>query len=123
MQSDDSTRLSPEFGRWLQRQLDRREWTQADFARKVNLSTGTVNHWITAKRIPDPPSCDRIADALFLDVQDVLRHAGHLSETPDDSEHVRELIAMIRRVDWTPERLRFVSNVLRDLVDRKPNDY
>jgi transcriptional regulator with XRE-family HTH domain len=111
-----------EFGRWLQRQLDRREWKQADFARRVSLSTGTVSHWITGKRIPDPPSCDLIADALGIDVTDVLRRAGHLPVVSDDPEHVRELTALLRRVEWTPERLRFVRNVLVDLVGHSPSD-
>lgn len=109
-----------DFDTWLQRQLKRREWSQSDFARAGRFSTSTVSDWVRGNRVPDPPSCDLIADALGMDVQDVLRHAGHLPDVPNDSEHVRELTALLRRIDWTPDRLRFVRTVLLDLATHTP---
>ena len=37
-----------------------------------------------------------------------------------DPEQVRELMGLLRRIQWSPERLRFVQNVLRDLAACDP---
>ncbi len=57
-------RISP----WLQRELDRREWTQSDLSRRVGSSTGVVNQWVNGVRVPAPESCKRLADVLGADL-------------------------------------------------------
>jgi len=91
------------FGGWLKRQLQRREWSQAKFARQGNFSPSSVSAWINNERVPDPGSCDLIADALGLDRDLVLAIAGHRPVEDDDSPLVREFIAKVRRVDWNVE--------------------
>lgn len=67
---------------WLKGQLRRREWTQADLARRMAVSTGTISRWARGERIPTPESCDRLADVLGVDLDTVLGVAGH---RPPDS--------------------------------------
>lgn len=106
------------FGRWLQRQLDRRDWTQADFMRAGGFSRSGVSSWIRGERIPDPKYCDLIADALHVDVETVLRKAGHLPEEPaDDPPELVELFGMMRRVDWNADRLAGVRSILRGYLE------
>jgi transcriptional regulator with XRE-family HTH domain len=78
------------FGAWLKAQLRRRDWTQADFARRSGMTTTSVSDWINNKKVPDPASCDRIADALFLPLDDVLVAAGH-KPTEDANAEARRL--------------------------------
>jgi transcriptional regulator with XRE-family HTH domain len=49
-----------DFAAWVRRELRRREWTDSDFARRLNLSTGTVSRWLSGDRHPNPRSCDLI---------------------------------------------------------------
>lgn len=119
----DSEMATNEFGRWLQHQLDRRGWKQADLARKMPATTGTISHWITGKRIPDPASCDLIADVLGIDIDVVLGVAGHRPNVqaldPDSVE--AELSGLVHRIAWTEERAATVRMILRQYIelDRK----
>jgi transcriptional regulator with XRE-family HTH domain len=85
------------FSPWLRHQLQRREWTPADFARRLNASEGTVSHWLRGERLPRPSSVDRIAEALGLPLEDVMRRAGYLppeQRSPDDAykDEIKALI-------------------------------
>lgn len=104
---------------WLRRQLQRREMRQADLARRVGTSPGTVSSWVNGQRVPDPASCDRIADALGVDVDEVLMLAGHRPRIEEEeSQEVRDLAALMRGMpahvrrqvvefaEWHRERLR-----------------
>lgn len=72
------------FGQWLRHELARREMKQADLARRLGASTGAISDWVNDKRIPDPSSIHRIADVLFVDVDEVLAIAGHRPRLPQD---------------------------------------
>lgn len=91
---------------WLRRELLRREWSQADFARRVHASTGNVSNWLSGKRRPMPESCDRIADVMFVDRDFVLALAGHrpLDEPVDADDPGTRIAALVPRVRWTPDR-------------------
>lgn len=113
--------LAPEsFPKWLQRQLDRREWSQADFARKLCVSTGLVSNWITGVRRPNPESCDRIADVLFVDVDEVLAIAGHRPYDIDiDPDAPGEQIAvMARRISWSEDRYESIRDLFTGWLER-----
>ncbi len=98
----------------MQRELDRREWRQADLARRINASTGAVSQWVTGVRVPSPESCDRLADVLGADLDHVLALAGHrpaaLLYEPDAERAA--IIAAVRRVDLTPERVAVLRTLL-----------
>jgi transcriptional regulator with XRE-family HTH domain len=112
-----------EFAVWLQRQLQRREMTQADFARRLNTSSGVVNRWIREERTPSPANCDLIADVLHVDRDEVLALAGHrpldLELAPDDPR--RDLKALIDRVAWDEERVDTVRGMLGRWYDHDQN--
>jgi transcriptional regulator with XRE-family HTH domain len=109
---------TPAFAEWFRKQLDRRGWSQADFARAAGLAHATVSTWYRGVRVPDPESCDRIADALHIDVETVLRMAGHLPPEPaDDPPEVAELIAMLRRVHWNADRMAGLRAIVRGYLE------
>jgi transcriptional regulator with XRE-family HTH domain len=113
-----------QFSEWFQRQIKRREWTQADFARRANIAQSTVSTWWTGARVPEPYSCDLIADVLGISYQEVMQVAGHLPPDRPTSEDDPRIIlhALVDRIDWTRDnRLRTVEGILRMFVedDRK----
>lgn len=111
------------FGRWLRQQLRRHELTQADFARRLGTSTSTVSYWINDERVPNPGSCDRIADLFHEDVDLVLTIAGHRPAVeplaPDDPR--RELIALLTRIDLNEDREHAIRSLLEDFAKRPLN--
>lgn len=105
------------FGTWLQWCLTQKEWSQADFARKLGTSPGVVNHWIHDERTPDPESCDKIADVLHESLDVVLAIAGHRSDAYDrDSPVEAALISLIRKIQWNEERVTYARSLLEAMV-------
>lgn len=96
------------FSRWIRRQLDRREWSQADLARKLNVSPSVVNRWLLGTRIPSPAYCDLIADALSVDLDIVLFQAGHrpMPKRIDPDDPKLEIQGLVDRVDWSVPAIR-----------------
>ena len=92
---------------WMRRQLDRHDWSAADLARRTGISPSRISDWLRGKQTPSSASCLRLADAFNADADYVLALAGHrVSETPVPKEDPRAgLIAMIKRVRMTPDRL------------------
>jgi transcriptional regulator with XRE-family HTH domain len=98
---------SGQFIAWVRKQLRRRQWNDAEFARRLDMPSGTISRWMSGERQPNTASCDRIADIFGVDVDLVLTLAGHRPEDtrlqPDDE--LAELFAMLKRVRLTPDRL------------------
>lgn len=110
---------SNSFATWLRRQLARRDWTQADFARRLNVGTDLVSRWATGKRTPDPKSCDLIADALGVDLDIVLWQAGHRPQTQpiDPSDPRIDIHGLVDRVNWSPGNVKLITRVLRTMIE------
>lgn len=89
------------FHDWFKFELKRREMNQADFARRSGIAPSTVSSWATGDRVPDPESCDLIADVLLVDRDMVLALAGHrtLDEPLKANDPRRDIIAAIRQLD------------------------
>lgn len=87
------------FGPWLQSQLRRREMNQSELARKLETSSSAVSGWVRQGRVPTPESCDKIADALGIPVDEVLMAAGHRPRGLDEwDEDVREVASLMQRL-------------------------
>jgi transcriptional regulator with XRE-family HTH domain len=67
-----------DFPAWLQDQLNRKKWTQADLARYANTTRSAINGLIQGTRRPGPDLCQAIAYALGLPPEIVFRVAGLL---------------------------------------------
>lgn len=114
-------RAPEEFRRWLERQLARRDWSPAEFARRLGMNTGTVSRWMTGSRRPRTDACDKIADVLGVDVDVVLTMAGHRPpdiELDPDSATAR-LMPLIEQIDWDarPGRLEGLEFELRQMIE------
>jgi len=109
------------FHGWLSHQLVRRDWTQADFARKLGTTNGVVSRWARGDRVPSPESIDRIADVLGVGVDYVLALAGHRPALFDIDPNSPEaqLLPLIRQIDWAsrPGRLEEMQAELRFMIE------
>lgn len=84
------------FPLWLARQLDRRKWSQTEFASRIGTNSSVVSRWVRGERVPDTKSVDKIADVLGYDVDFVLALAGHRPAMEIDEDDLRaELHALI----------------------------
>ncbi len=114
----------PDLVAYLERALRVREWTQADFARHMGVSTGAVAMWMNRKRVPGPSSIDRIADVLHADTDSLLVLAGHRPTIPDVDPMSREaeVLGLVHRIDWEREgeSIEVVVDMLQVLAKRLP---
>lgn len=116
----DGAMAEPSYKEWVQEEMRRREWRQADFARAVGVDVSMVSRWLRGRR-PDPGSLERVATALGVDLDALLTLAGHRPPSPrDDDPRVAALVAKVRQVRWTPERFLIVDALLDDLRRRSP---
>lgn len=108
------------FADWFRNELRRREWTQAEFARRAKMAPSTVSTWTSGDRIPDPDSCDLIADVLLRDLDEVLEAAGHRPPSyelpPGDPR--RTAIALIRQLDPDDPATRFWLEMIPGTVEK-----
>lgn len=83
MRVDDPHR-TPEkvaFAQWLERAIIEADYdSNADFARKAGLKTGTLGNYLAATRRPDRRTCSAIASALGRTKDEVLARAGYISD-------------------------------------------
>lgn len=109
------------LAQWLGRQLRRHEWTQADLSRKSGLSQGRISDWLAGKRLPNPESCDKLADALGDDPDYVLKLAGHRPHAyiQDDPE-TAAIIALVRKVKWDARSREWIRSTLEAMIKLPP---
>ncbi len=79
------------FNDWLLKQLQDREWSQADLARSSGITKGAISNYING-RIPDETALRKIAKALNLPADLVFEKAGVLPPKPELSPIKRALI-------------------------------
>src|SRR5918998_1604879 len=110
---------SDRFSAWVRQQLRRRQWNDAELARQLGMPSGTISRWLRGERQPSTRSCDLIADVFGVDVDLVLTLAGHRPQPsvaqPDDTR--AELIALLKRVQLTPDRLAGLEGTLRAWIE------
>lgn len=65
------------FGEWLEDRLKDKRWTQAAFAEVVGVAASTVSGWINNTQPPRRRMARAIAEALGVNVNEVLIRAGY----------------------------------------------
>jgi transcriptional regulator with XRE-family HTH domain len=66
------------FGTWLDRELQQKGWSQSEAARRGEMSSQMINAIINGQANPGLESCQGIARAFKLPLEDVFRLAGIL---------------------------------------------
>lgn len=78
------------FSNWLLLEMKRREWNNADLARKAGLSRQAIGYYLGG-RIPSNEACQKIAHALGVTPDEVLRHVGILTDYDPKTAKAKEL--------------------------------
>ena len=66
------------FAKWIQAELDRRDMTQADLARKSGMPKATISNVVSSQRRAGSSFCRRLAKALDIPPDIVYQAAGLL---------------------------------------------
>jgi transcriptional regulator with XRE-family HTH domain len=109
------------FSDWLQAELDKRQWSQADLARSAGLSRAVINKLLNGKIYPQPATLEAMARALKLPVETTYRAAGLLPEIPEPEAFVAEIAHMLRLIK-NPQRKATAVRLLKALIDEEENE-
>ena len=74
------------FIEWLNEELQKRDWSQRELARRSGLSSSSVHHVFQGRRDPGTKFCKAIAKALHIPVEDVYREANLLPPEIGDAK-------------------------------------
>ena len=77
---------------FLKDNMKKRNWSQADLARKSGLDTSLVSNILSGRRNIGVTSANAIAKAFKIPPEIIFRKAGLLPEVLDSSERLEELI-------------------------------
>jgi transcriptional regulator with XRE-family HTH domain len=109
------------FAQWLRQWLARNRIKVSEFEQSIGAAHGMASHWLNARRSPSPRYIEKIAAYTGEDVDFLLTMAGYRPpglEITDDADPRVRIIAKVREIDWTDERIRYVEYLLDDFRSR-----
>ena len=80
--------MNSDFVTWLTATIAQRGWTWSELARRATVSPAALSMIISAKNRPGNDLCLRVAKALDLPPEAVLRYAGLLPDLPAPVEEL-----------------------------------
>ncbi len=79
------------FSTWLQKELGRRDWSQAELSERSGIHRAIISKIILGSSMPMPETLDALAKGLGLSPTLVFQKAGLLQPKPDNDEWVEEM--------------------------------
>lgn len=116
---EETTPTTITFTDWLQEQLNLRNWTAADLAKRAEISEATLSRILSKKdRDPGPKLCRGLAKAFGIEADEVFRLAGLLPEAEAEelNGYQRELLGVVDQLDDTSQKM--VLEMAKGLVFR-----
>lgn len=108
------------FPDWLQSELDKRQWSQADLAYSAGISRAVVNKLLNRKTYPQPDTLQAIARALKIPVETIYRAAGLLPKESEAETFEAEILHKLKLIK-DPERRKTAIRLLKALMDEEEN--
>jgi transcriptional regulator with XRE-family HTH domain len=106
------------FTEWVTRELRRRDWIQADFARHSGLSTATVSNVLSGKERPGLKFLEGTVQAFGYELADtILTEIGLRYPDPPEVADRREANRLFARL--SDEEQEMLLTQMRALVERK----
>lgn len=84
---------------FLEQELERRGWKQADLARNANMDTGMVSNIMSGKRNIGPATGVAIAQALNIAPEILFRKAGLLPDVPENTAQTEQLLHLFNQLN------------------------
>lgn len=117
--------MNAAFGIWLDRELQARGWSQSEAARRGEMSSQMVNALVNGQSNPGLDSCQGIARAFNMPLEDVFRMAGILPAQSKPTRPVRDSRRVVYEIDSDQVLLEqyralsaFDQQLVRDLIAR-----
>jgi transcriptional regulator with XRE-family HTH domain len=109
------------FVEWLQREMNKRGWSQSDCARAANLNRAVINKLLNGKCRPQPVTLTAIARAFKIPVETAYRAAGLLPPNSDMDDTSAEVMYLFNSIQ-SPHRKTTVLMLLKALAIEEENE-
>ena len=106
------------FSNWLQTELDKRQWSQADLAYSAGISRAVVNKLLNKKTYPQPDTLQAIARAFKIPVETSYRAAGLLPEQSEMDDFEAEIVHKLKLIK-DPKRRETALRLLNTLIEEE----
>lgn len=91
-----------DFAEWLKSQIQERDLSYNEFSKTARVGVATVSMVLSGKKEPGLSFLKRVAKALNMPIEDVLRRAGHmpgsLEQLESEDQTVRSILALLRQM-------------------------
>lgn len=87
-----------DFGKWIQKEIDKRGWTQSDLSRESGIHTAAVSYLIGGSRKVGLSSAIGLSKAFNMPLEEILVAAGFMPWLEIDSTKEAALIQIFRRL-------------------------
>ncbi len=109
------------FSEWLQKEMNKRGWSQSDLARAADLNRAVINKLLNGKSHPQPATLEAISRALKIPVESTYRAAGLLPASTDMDETLEEAIYVLKNIH-SAQRKATAVNLLKALIAEEENE-
>ena len=109
------------FSEWLQIEMDKRGWSQADCARAASLNRAVVNKLLNGKSRPQPTTLMALARAFKIPIETAYRAGGLLPPNPDSDDSMQELLYILKSIQ-SPQRRATALTLLKALITEEENE-
>jgi transcriptional regulator with XRE-family HTH domain len=106
------------FSNWLQTELDKRQWSQAELAYSAGISRAVVNKLLNKKTYPQPDTLQAIARAFKIPVETSYRAAGLLPEQSEIDDFEAEIVHKLKLIK-DPKRRETALRLLNTLIEEE----
>jgi transcriptional regulator with XRE-family HTH domain len=113
--------MSEALKTWVTRALQNRGWSYRELARQANISNALVSRTLSGDVLPSADFCIKVAQALEVSPETVLRLAGILPPSPlaqpSDDSTLQELLELVRNL--SPDRRQQVLEYVRFMYQQQ----
>lgn len=99
--------MSDELRAWLSVEIKQRGWSQREFARRSDISHPLVSQVLAGDVTPSADFCIKVANALEVLPEKILRLAGILPSPPasEDDSTIAEIVDIVKTLSLPQRKL------------------
>jgi transcriptional regulator with XRE-family HTH domain len=112
--------METSFIDWLNLELQRRDWTQADLSQKSGITQGAISKVINGQRKPGVDFCDGIAHAFKYPSDRVMRAAGLLPQIKTKGPTLEEINHKLTFLP--PDKQQMILDLIDSLIDKEDRE-
>lgn len=90
--------MDEQFAKWINSFIQNKGWTQAELARRANLSKASISDISSGKINPGYEICMKLAKAMSIPPQEVLRKANLLPNVSVSEEDQENLVFLFDKL-------------------------